>query len=199
MKKVTIVGCGGLGGYVIEQLSRTNVGKIVLIDGDKFDESNNNRQLACLKETFGLYKVDVYKERILSASKCEVETHKEFLTKDNISLLEGSDVVIDCLDNVPDRFLIHEYCSKHNIAMVHGAVKDRQGQACLVLPNQKILSKLYDKEIYNEPHYSVHAIAVVASIQALITKKYLSGDYQDLLCKLFVVDLDEISIKKLTI
>ena len=65
-KTALIIGCGGLGGYVIEELARVGVGKLILVDGDVFSRSNMNRQLMAKEETLGKNKAEVMRERILS-------------------------------------------------------------------------------------------------------------------------------------
>ena len=57
---VTIVGIGGVGSYTAEALARAGIGKLTLIDGDRVEESNINRQLAALHSTLGRYKAQVY-------------------------------------------------------------------------------------------------------------------------------------------
>ena len=64
--KVAVFGLGGVGSYVCEGLARCGVGNFVLVDFDKIDESNINRQLIATQKTVGRYKVDLMKERILS-------------------------------------------------------------------------------------------------------------------------------------
>ena len=59
LSKVAVIGCGGLGGYIIEELARLGVGTIVVVDPDMFEEHNLNRQLLCTQELLGRKKVDV--------------------------------------------------------------------------------------------------------------------------------------------
>ena len=62
--KVAVLGCGGLGGYVIEMLARLGVGKLILVDFDTFDESNLNRQLISTEKNLGSSKVEEAIKRI---------------------------------------------------------------------------------------------------------------------------------------
>ena len=62
--RVTVVGLGGVGGYVVEVLARSGVGTLTLIDGDKVEESNLNRQIAALRSTIGAYKAKALAERV---------------------------------------------------------------------------------------------------------------------------------------
>ena len=59
-KSVLILGCGGVGGYVVESLARSGIGTLILIDYDVVDETNINRQIIALESTIGMKKIDVY-------------------------------------------------------------------------------------------------------------------------------------------
>ena len=61
---ILVLGIGGVGGYVVESLARSGIGKIIIVDKDKVDESNINRQIIALNSTIGKRKVDVFEERI---------------------------------------------------------------------------------------------------------------------------------------
>ena len=75
--KVAIFGIGGVGSFVCEGLARSGVGNFILIDFDKVDESNINRQLIADVNSIGKYKVDLMKERILAINPdANVETYK---------------------------------------------------------------------------------------------------------------------------
>ena len=57
-KSVLILGCGGVGGYVVESLARSGIGTLILVDFDVIEESNINRQIIALESTIGKNKVD---------------------------------------------------------------------------------------------------------------------------------------------
>ena len=83
--KVLIVGCGGVGGYALETLVRSGIENIDIIDFDKIDITNLNRQIITNNENINLYKVDEAKKRALSINpKININTFKLFLDKDNI-------------------------------------------------------------------------------------------------------------------
>ena len=86
-KCVLVLGCGGVGGYVVEALARSNIGKIILVDYDKVDISNINRQIIALDSTIGMYKVDLLENRIKDInSNCEVIKINKFIDIDNINI-----------------------------------------------------------------------------------------------------------------
>lgn len=117
---VLIVGVGGVGGYAVEALARTGIGNLILIDPDKVDITNINRQLVALKSTIGLYKVDVLKKRIEDMGlNTRTTTHKVFLTMDNLDLyLDGVDYVIDACDTLLTKFAIIKKCKERGISFV---------------------------------------------------------------------------------
>ncbi len=101
---VTVIGLGGVGGYVCEMLARMGVGRLFLIDCDTVSESNLNRQIVALTDTVGRKKTEVMAERVKKINpECEVLTEDVFVSKENAdALIErcGSDIVIDAIDNV---------------------------------------------------------------------------------------------------
>ena len=85
-KSVLVVGCGGVGGYVIESLARSGIGTLILVDFDTIDETNINRQIIALKSTIGMKKVDAFESRIKDINEyCNVIKIDKFLDVDNIS------------------------------------------------------------------------------------------------------------------
>ena len=82
--KVAVFGLGGVGSFVCEGLARSGVGNFILVDYDKIDESNINRQLIATVKTIGKYKVDLMKERILEINPdANIEVYKEFYLADS--------------------------------------------------------------------------------------------------------------------
>lgn len=70
--KVAVIGCGGLGGYIIQELIQFGIRELVIVDGDKFELTNLNRQLYCNEDNLGIYKVTQAKksaEKVNSAIK----------------------------------------------------------------------------------------------------------------------------------
>ncbi len=101
--RVAVFGLGGVGGYVVEALARSGVGRLVLFDSDTVAESNINRQLIALKSTVGRYKTDVWRERIADISPdTEVVTHCVFYLPENADEydLSDCDYIVDAVDTV---------------------------------------------------------------------------------------------------
>ena len=117
-RSVLVVGVGGVGGYVVEGLVRSGIGHIIIIDGDVVDISNINHQIIALHSTIGESKVEVFKKRILDINpNCQVESISNFLTKDNICMLEALsfDFLVDACDMVSTKKEIISYCKKRDI------------------------------------------------------------------------------------
>ena len=101
--KVLILGIGGVGGGALEALARIGIGTIILVDKDKVDVTNLNRQIISLRNNIGKSKVLVAKERVLNINPdCNVICIEEFINLDNVDLLfkHEPDFIIDCCDTV---------------------------------------------------------------------------------------------------
>lgn len=122
--KVAVIGVGGVGGYVVEALVRAGIGYITIVDGDKIEESNINRQLIATTKTVGEYKVDAWKNRINEINpNCKVQTFAQFYTKDNIIDFSDYDFVVDAIDSRQDKIelIINTLNSGVNILSAMGA------------------------------------------------------------------------------
>ncbi len=101
--RVAVFGIGGVGGYVVEALSRSGVGHLDLIDNDKVSLSNLNRQIIATHKTIGKYKVDVMKERILDINpQAQIQTFQTFYLPETKNLFDFTkyDYVVDAIDTV---------------------------------------------------------------------------------------------------
>ena len=193
--KACVVGCGGLGGYVIEFLGRLGMGYITAVDGDVFEESNLNRQLLSDENVLGLGKAAVAKKRMRAVnSEINITVISEFLTdKNSEKILAGHDIIIDALDNIKTRCIIEREAQKLKIPLVHGAIAGWYGQVSVILPGFPIFDKIYnegadkgeEKDIGNLPFTA----AAVASIQAAEAVKILLGRAGSLSGKMLTVDL----------
>ena len=193
--RVTVVGCGGLGGYVAEQLARIGVGHLRLIDSDVFEETNLNRQLFCTECTLGIPKVHVAAERLVEVnSEVQVDAYKETLTCNNAAqLIAESQCVIDCLDTVQSRFQLALACQKSEIPLVYGAISGWFGQVCTIMPKDVSFVSIYgdaeDKEANNSQGNLPFSAGVVASFQAAEAIKVLLRKPDILRNRLLMIDL----------
>ncbi|MCE5258854.1 MAG: ThiF family adenylyltransferase [Chloroflexi bacterium] len=142
---VAVVGAGGLGGYIIEGLARMGIGKLIIIDGDTFSESNLNRQLGCTEDTLGMPKASVLAERVRRINSA-VEPLALIVSFEELNareLLTGAQVVADALDSLPSRLLLQRAAQALRIPMVHGAIAGHTGQVMTIMPDDVGLPALY--------------------------------------------------------
>lgn len=120
-KTVLIIGLGGVGGHALESIVRMGINNIILVDGDKIDVTNLNRQLLSLNSNIGENKTDVAKKRILDINPdCNVITINKFI--DSSNYLEifsyNIDYVIDACDTVSTKILLIKECLDRNIKII---------------------------------------------------------------------------------
>lgn len=120
-KTVLVLGVGGVGGYVVESLARSNIGTLIIVDYDKVEESNINRQIIALNSTIGKSKVDVLEERIKDInSGCKVIKVDKFIDDKNFNELFDNhiDYFVDACDTVLVKKLVIKECLKRNIPFI---------------------------------------------------------------------------------
>lgn len=194
-KRVCVVGCGGLGGYVVEMLARTGVGSITVVDYDAFSESNLNRQLFSTESNLGVPKVLAARERIRAVNSA-VSLHaveKPLNHETAPQILPGHHVVVDALDNVPARLLLADYCREFSIPLVHGAIGGWYGQVTTILPGDDTIRLIYQGEsggdVESELGNLAFTAAATAAVQCGEVIKLLSGKGEVLSKQLLRLDL----------
>ena len=177
-KRVLVVGCGGLGGHIIDQLSRIGIGTVRVVDGDVFEASNLNRQLLSKVDLLGISKVKAAAGHIAGVNPdVSVEAVEAFLTEDNAAqLLADCDIVLDALDNIPSRRILAAACEKANIPYVYGAIQGWVAQAAVSMPGDRLLDRLYPEEIeIRDKSVLSFTPALCASMQTALCVKLLTG------------------------
>lgn len=109
--RVAVFGLGGVGGYVVEALTRSGVGSLTLIDSDTVSISNLNRQILATHSTVGMLKVDAARQRIGDINPdCHVETYPIFYTPETADRFEFSqyDYIVDAIDTVTGKLALVE-------------------------------------------------------------------------------------------
>lgn len=112
--KVMVCGCGGVGSFVAEALARSGIGTIVLVDFDKVDITNLNRQLMSDKTNIGESKVKVLKKRLEMISDVKVEIRECFID-DNFIIDKDLDYVADCIDTLTSKFILIKKCHEAKV------------------------------------------------------------------------------------
>lgn len=193
---VCVVGCGGLGGYIIEILARLGVGKITAVDGDVFDETNLNRQLLSEDALIGKEKALAAETRVAGINpNVKLTPVVKFLTAENgEDIIKGHDIVIDALDSAEARIVLKDICRKLDLIMIHGAIGGWHGQLSVVRPEDEIIEKLYgggfesDSKELGNPSFIP---PVIASLEVTECVKVLLGKGSPLYGKLLAIDLLE--------
>lgn len=177
--RIAVVGCGGLGGYLIEMLARLGIGHLTLIDGDVFEPSNLNRQLLSTPENMGEPKAREAKRRVKEINpEINTEAIYEFLTKENADrILSGHDLICDALDNVKSRRIVEKAAETLNTPLVFGAIAGWYAQVCTIMPGDRMMEKLYPEDVNKgaESHLGNPSFtpALAASIQVAEAIKVL--------------------------
>lgn len=195
-KKVCVVGCGGLGGYVCMALARFGVLNLTVIDGDRFSKSNLNRQLFATEKTVGQPKALVCKKQLADVnSTVTVHAVPHMLTADNAEeLLAGHDLAVDCLDNAASRRVLDGACRALGIPYIHGAIGGFYGQVACVFPGDDTLARIYPPDgggpgVEHRLGSPVFAPQVISAIQCSEALKLLTGKGELLRGALLHIDL----------
>jgi len=145
-QSVCVIGCGGLGGGVIEGLTRLGVGHITAVDGDVFEASNLNRQVLSNEKVLGRPKAEEAARQMKEInSDVTVAPVVDFLTAENARrLIAGHDVVVDALDNISARKTLEQACEAEQIPLVHGAIAGWNGQVAVIMPGDRLIQMLYE-------------------------------------------------------
>ncbi len=199
-KSVCVIGCGGLGGYIIEEFLRLGVKKITAVDYDVFDESNLNRQILATEKTLGKNKAlsAVDRGQVVNPDVEINPISEKFTLENGAKIVEGHDLVIDALDNVTSRLELSNICSIANIPIVHGAIEECALQIAFILPNSKLLETIYkDSVISNIPSSLVPTVAICASLQVMESIKYFCNLDQPAIGYLLHFDLLSMEIDKI--
>jgi len=151
---VAVVGCGGLGGLVIELLARTGIGKIKVIDNENYTEENLNRQTFSSEDSVlsKKKKIDMAKNRTdVVNSAVETETHSARLEYQNAEILFSDvNVIVDALDNIHSRFVLQDVAKDLGIPLVSAAIAGFCGYLTVIMPGDKGWKAFYNHKKVQE-------------------------------------------------
>ena len=127
--KVLIIGMGGLGCPLLTYLASSGVNNIGIVDHDKIELGNLNRQILFNTSDLGKYKVNQAKIKIKKIyNQIKIKTLKIKITKKNIKkILKGYEIICDGTDNFETRLLINDYCKKNNKILISAAISKFDG------------------------------------------------------------------------
>jgi len=192
---VLVAGVGGLGSPVAMYLAVSGIGRLTLVDSDRVSLSNLNRQLLHWEENIGQEKVLSAKDKLLKMnSSIHVRAvHSRIASGTCAPLLEEVDVVVDCLDNMPARYILNQACVERGCPLIHGGVYGMMGQLTTIIPGHTpCLECLFPrrpevKEDIPLPVFGPTA-GLIASLQSLEVIKLLSGIGETLQGKLLYIN-----------
>ncbi|MCX5828079.1 MAG: HesA/MoeB/ThiF family protein [Deltaproteobacteria bacterium] len=203
--KVAVIGCGGLGCYIIEELARLGVGHITVIDPDNYEEHNLNRQLFSKVDNLGQPKAAVAAVRIKEVNPAVtiVPVQDAFTSRNGSVLIEKVDVVADALDSIPRRLELAEVCEKCDIPLVHGSVGGWYGQVTTQFPGEYTLQKIYSRHsgergIEKDLGNLSFVVAMLASIEVAEIVKILLGEGSTLRGKMLSLNLLDTEFTEIT-
>ena len=204
--RACVVGVGGLGSPVSIQLASMGVGRLRLVDRDVVEVSNLQRQHLYGIDMVGYPKVEAAAERLERLNPfIEVEPVPMSLTPSNArALIEGSDVVVDCLDSMSARYALNRACVDLGIPMVHGAVITGMGNATTIVPGETVCLECFKGGLNDEDlpscalvGVSPSIIGVIASVQVSEAVRLLLGRKPNLANSLLFCDLDDLSFERI--
>jgi len=192
--KVCVIGCGGLGGYVIESLARLGFETITAVDKDVFDETNLNRQIYSNRRTIGLPKAQVTKKFIKNINtRCNINTMTlAYDSRLGKKIIKNHDIVVDAVDNIETKLLLEQDCEDLNIPLIHGAIGGWYGQLAIVMPGSRIISKVYadnDSGVEIELGNPSFTPAIVANMMVAEVLKLTLNKDEALINKLLTINL----------
>ncbi|GFO65244.1 HesA/MoeB/ThiF family protein [Geomonas paludis] len=203
--RVAVIGCGGLGGYVLEELARLGVGQIIAVDPDIFEEHNLNRQILSSPALLGQPKAAVAAERLAQVNPAVTVTAiQDYFCLDNgFELLAGAQVAVDALDSISYRLQLAEFCNQAGIPMVHGAIGGWYGHVASQFPGETTVQQIYrhwvaGKGIEQQLGNPSFTPAVVASLEVAEVCKILLGKGEPLRNRKLAIDLLEMEMQEIS-
>ncbi len=204
---VAIIGLGGLGGTIAEQLARLGIGSLRMVDPDRFEETNLNRQLLSDTTGMGRAKYEVAAERVRAVNPATQTDARgvRFEESNGKELLEGVQVVLDGLDTMGDRIAVQRSCAALGIPFVHGAVAGFEGRVMTIFPGDQGLELFTDPEFRDgeaptpEAELGVPAPTplAVAAFQVTETLKLLLNRGQPIRNAMLIIDLEVGTVERI--
>jgi len=191
--KMLIVGVGGLGCAAAQYLVAAGVGEITLIDDDKVEKTNLQRQILHGEADVGINKCLSAKaslEQLNSDIKIQV-IQKRLALDDYLKLLESFDLVLDCTDNLASRNILNQACYQVKIPLVSGAAIRMEGQLMSIVPQENTACYACISANFGEQNLSCVESGIMSPVVGII------GAMQALEAIKIVCDYGQSSVNKL--
>ncbi|MBI9106478.1 MAG: HesA/MoeB/ThiF family protein [Spirochaetales bacterium] len=189
---VFIAGAGGLGSSASIYLAAAGVGRLIIADYDLIDMSNLNRQILYSTAAIGELKAESARRRLTELNpEIAVEIRTVKLEGDISKLIDGADLIIDCLDNIETRYVLNDFSLKTRIPIVHGGINGYAGQISFIAPPETACLRCIFPDAYKAdgPIPVIGATAgIIGSMQAMEAVKYLTESGELLKNKLLIID-----------
>lgn len=171
--KVLVAGLGGLGSGVVANLASVGIGTLGLLDCDKIEKSNLNRQFLHKYYDIGIEKTKSAQNWIKNYHP-EIQTYTYNLKLDENNyedIIQNYDIILDCFDSYVSKFLLNKIAIKHNKILIHAGVSEFQGQVSTIIPKQTPCLNCLFESVSNLNEYEIKGIVspvinIIASIQA---------------------------------
>lgn len=172
---VAIVGCGGLGGTMAEELSRLGIGNLILVDGDRIEESNLNRQLFATEKNIGKLKVEAARDRLkVVNSDVKLTTISDWFDEDNAAeFFKDADLVCDALDSITRRVSLERACHRLGLPLVYSGIAGWFGLLGVSFPGDFSVSRVFrqgDKgveKVWGNPAFTPATLASLSVVEAV--------------------------------
>ena len=201
--RVFIAGAGGLGSPAAIYLTAAGIGNMRIVDHDKVELSNLNRQVLHWDEDRGRSKADSAAKKLTMLNPdVEIEAIQETITEANLAhLLAGFDLIVDAMDNLPTRYLLNKAALEHNIPFFHGAIYGFEGRVMTIIPHKTACLRCVYRGVIPEEKFPVIGVtpAVIGSIQATEVIKYVVGIGELLTNKLLNYDALNMEFTQFTV
>lgn len=181
---VVILGLGGLGSPVAMYLASAGIGELTLIDDDKVELSNLQRQIVHQFSSMGAAKVDSARKTLLGLNPdCKINAVNARLNEKQLSkVIQPVTLVVDCCDNFATRFMLNRVCFKHRLPLVSGAAIRWEGQLTtfLMQDDTPCYRCLYEEDSFNDQTCSQNGVVaplvgIVGCMQAMEVIKVITG------------------------
>ena len=192
---VLIAGAGGLGGYVIELLARMGIGHLTVVDGDRFESSNLNRQLLCLEHNLGSLKVEAARQRVALIDRTIVcEMVPDFLDRQGFARhISDVSIVVDALGGITSHRELCAACMDVQKPLVTGAVAGWTGFVVTVPAGGPDPGFLWQTDDARDAETVLGSLAptaaTIASVQCAEVVAWLTGRQPCLAGRMLIADL----------
>jgi len=196
---VLVVGAGGLGAPALQYLAAAGIGTLGIGDNDLITETNLPRQVLYSKKDVGMQKAIVARSKLMDYNPYSTfNIHNILFTDERVlKIIEDYDIVVDCTDNLPSRYLLNDACIILKKPLVHAALYKYQGQLSVFNYNNGPSYRcLYpypprSEKILNSANIGIMGalVGIIGSAQAAEVIKMITGIGEVLSGRVFVYDM----------